>query len=119
MNLKKAVKGRQRCREKNSQQIVDALIAAGRKGCTTSDLLDLVGISRVTCLNHLYALRDARQAHVGRLLQLKNRTVDVWVYGPSRTEEEPPVDMPEEANGEQDDWRGDWTARRDAAASWF
>ncbi|MBN6210629.1 hypothetical protein JYK21_29560 [Ralstonia pickettii] len=119
MNIQNIINGRKRCGEKNKQKVVDALIAAGKKGCTTSQLLERANLSRATCLNQLHALRDAGQAHVGRLLQLKNRTVDVWVYGPSRTEEEPPVEMPDEANGEQDDWRGDWTARRDAAASWF
>lgn len=119
MNIQNIINGRKRCREKNKQKVVDALIAAGKKGCTTSQLLERANLSRETCLNHLHALRDAGHAHVGRLLQLKNRTVDVWVYGPQPADGEAQCDDDADGAEEINDWRRDWHPHRDAAAAWI
>ncbi|MGN8062758.1 hypothetical protein ACTJK4_13960 [Ralstonia sp. 22111] len=125
LNLQNIVNGGKRRGERNAHKVCTALMAAKAKGCTTRELAAWTGLSPQTCLVHIHKMRDRQEVHLGKPRAIKNRFIDVWVYGP----EDPAVEAlradPEEAEMKADiaaaheEWMCDWRPHRAPEAAWI
>ncbi|AQW32693.1 hypothetical protein ACKZDW_04145 (plasmid) [Ralstonia syzygii subsp. celebesensis] len=124
-NLQNIVNGSKVRAERNALKVCTALMAAAEKGCTTRELAEWTGLSRYTCLLHLYAMQDRDEAHLGKPRASTHRFIDVWVYGPADAKAEAQRADPEEAEMKADiaaaheQWASKWRPHRPAEAAWI
>lgn len=117
-----------RLHEENTAKVLNALLAAGDGGLTTTELMVLTGLSR-TCVRLRVQAMHGKQTRICDYRDIKYSLIEAWGLGnaPDLTKEE--WRRRADADAEQAMladihrnhacWMAKWKARRDAAAAWI
>lgn len=123
----------ERKREAARSAVITALRAAGAKGLTQRDIVEAAGVSDHTVRAHMPSIRAERLVHIGPWVVHGTKLVPTYIYGLGVDAKRDAythlladavvVDIEREARREamrrHEKWQRNWTAHRDAAASWF